>query len=520
MSINGAQVMDESYLGSVTPTLLHSGDIDPLGLKQHMTQSPVVVDVKQKINQIIDNRCMKSIVFRYPRFAIKSYGKEKRYLCPPPHLAIKGTGWDDDQINNFYEVLDKASQTKEESQETEKLKGDKTTSSYYSIITIPGLDLSESGNIEFDEKRNGYATRIFIPDNKDLDTSIILNSMNSFAFSLTLIHSSVPICSFNSDYIKLKSKALSYTKQASNNASEDTCLTNGSSISLYSRIHSHKSNTRFLYIENSKFIAHPLYWESFIIYKVDENSQEADFEPIPGIINYGDYVKIVSTLYNMSLPCMQVFPVELKSVVESKPVQYLSRCSFRFKYNPSKFLSLETQRDLIAEEAIFESKKAGCYHVKEEAIWTITKISSSLYSFIELVKPQYSISPFPVVESIDLHGSNNTYYLKIRGINFTSLLSIWLGSVECGTFFQSKESMLAVMPQFNDLIRYYVSNCTISVPVFLIRQDLVMYPSQFNVEFTFNSVSTHVNDFVFQAKYKPFEEGLEDPEILSHTLLA
>ena len=115
----------------------------------------------------MESRIMKSIVFKYPRFAIKSYGKEKRYLCPPPHLSMKGKGWDEylafQQQNNqqqesthFGSNGHTVKDTNGHISDTDPMNDSERAQQqhqdqYYSIISIPGVDLSESGNIEFDE---------------------------------------------------------------------------------------------------------------------------------------------------------------------------------------------------------------------------------------------------------------------------------------------------------------------------------------------------------------------------------
>ncbi|MES1902237.1 MAG: hypothetical protein MHPSP_000796 [Paramarteilia canceri] len=429
-------------------------------------------------------------MFRYPCFAIKSYGKEKRYLCPPPHFLISGSEWKNDQ-NHFsqldYNVLPQmqhrptkvigSSKIQETNsnvyrkiRDKDELKNDlveaNSASKYYCVIEIAGVDLQDSGFVELNDNMNGYATRVFIPDSKEDCQSILLNSLNSFSFSVTLLSSNfeTPICSFNSGYIKLKSKALSYSKQAINSINDDMCLVSGATISLYSRVHAHKSNTRFLYTSGEKFVAHPLYWDSFAIHKVSEHSQEADFDSIDGPIFYGDYVKIVSTKTNISLPTAQILPVENTVNFEAKIVQYLSRCSFRFRYNPSKFLCISGQKDVVAEESLKQTspssssvqngKKANNVvdnGVREEAIWAITKIGVELFCFAELVKPIFVVSPFPKVEMISLQGPASNSTLKIIGNNLSPMLSVWLGTAFCITYFQTQDSLLAILPDLHSL---------------------------------------------------------------------
>lgn len=128
---------------------------------------------------------MKSIIFRYPRFAIKSYGKEKRYLCPPPHLLMLGKAWDADfaeanhpdsgksssecckndetpDYNNYHQVSGDYSGSQGYNYQdnnnnnslgngSHKILKNAIDQRIYSVISIPGVDLLDSGNIEFDE---------------------------------------------------------------------------------------------------------------------------------------------------------------------------------------------------------------------------------------------------------------------------------------------------------------------------------------------------------------------------------
>ena len=111
-------------------------------------------------------------------------------------------------------------------------------------------------------------------------------------------------------------------------------------------------------------------------------------------------------------------------------------------------------------------------------------------------------------------------YLKLSGLNFSPLLTVWLGKFDCTTYFQCKQSLIAVFPKNIQSLSYYCKDeHTVSVPVILMRRDFVLYPTQLVLELHFNSLADEPNDFVMECKYAPFDTGLQDPEIYSKTIL-
>ena len=57
----------------------------------------------------------KQISIQYPKVVQKSYGKEKRFICPPPFVEFVGNGWEElptkvrnsDEVEKFSGFLQK-----------------------------------------------------------------------------------------------------------------------------------------------------------------------------------------------------------------------------------------------------------------------------------------------------------------------------------------------------------------------------------------------------------------------------
>ena len=100
------------------------------------------------------------------------------------------------------------------------------------------------------------------------------------------------------------------------------------------------------------------------------------------------------------------------------------------------------------------------------------------------------------------------------------MLTVWLGKFAMRTHLQSRESLIAPLPPSMHTFECYMRDAhTLALPVLLMRQDFVLYPTHFELEFKFNFFKTQPRDFSMVAKYRPFDAEIQDPEIFSKTLL-
>jgi hypothetical protein len=87
--------------------------------------------------------------------------------------------------------------------------------------------------------------------------------------------------------------------------------------------------------------------------------------------------------------------------------------------------------------------------------------------------PPQSVTPVPIVEHLRLQGS---HALELYGENFSTQLTVFLGSIPAKTAYRCEEFILADPPPYNFVKRTLgLGSGPIEVPVILARSDGVIY---------------------------------------------
>lgn len=167
------------------------------------------------------------------------------------------------------------------------------------------------------------------------------------------------------------------------------------------------------------------------------------------------------------------------------PVSQLHKIAFYMKGTERMYLCL-SQEKIIQFQATPCPKEPSKEMINDGASWTIISTDEAAYSFYEGMGPTKTpVTPVPVVHSLNLNGGGDVSMLELTGENFTPLLKVWLGDVECETMFRCQECLLAVVPDISEIRDgwQWVRQPT-QVQVSLVRHDGIIYATGLTFTYT------------------------------------
>ncbi|KAI8142479.1 hypothetical protein BJV82DRAFT_579536 [Fennellomyces sp. T-0311] len=351
------------------------------------------------------------------KVAQKSYGTEKRFLCPPPTtVVIGGTS-----PLNF-----RISAGGPKSQQTGVL--DRTSDNYFKC-TSKNLHINDLA-----EKR------------KQVTVTVDINRLGTFI----------------SKPIKVISKP-SKKKQSSVKHLE-LCIHHGSTIALFNRIRSQTVSTKYLGVNEPKttssgtlsYAARPSSWDPFVIWAVDGE---------PGPIHYNQHVTLQCMKTGVMSPVMVLRKGTLRQQSNElgDPVSQLHRVAFEVASNNNQYLACINDTVLTA----------ALDPVSDTAIWTIIGTDCATFTFWTPNNTAAIVTPFPEVRSVAPEGKDR---LLLLGNQLSQLLTVWLGDVKCCSlsYSHSNDSIVCIIPPTDVLAASSactrLDNDTRRLPVFLVRE--------------------------------------------------
>ncbi|KAK9765814.1 hypothetical protein K7432_005556 [Basidiobolus ranarum] len=258
-----------------------------LELSNNSTLKPLVHSYVSSPNSLLNGE--KTVVILTSKVAQKSYGTEKRFLCPPPTVLLLGQNWRMNALHKSGSPADNSA-----------LVSPKLT------ITIPGESGQQQGVLEWsgpsspsvdssmmDSSSVGrcVAKHLFIndADEKRKRVEVLVNVQSS---------SGHPMGTFVSKPIKVISKP---SKKRQSVKNMELCIHHGTTISLFNRIRSQTVSTKYLGVStpsssttafgNSRwpsnmnnigsssdsacFVARTGRWDPFVIWLVDLNRRNS-----------------------------------------------------------------------------------------------------------------------------------------------------------------------------------------------------------------------------------------------------
>ncbi|KAJ1975243.1 hypothetical protein H4R34_004409 [Dimargaris verticillata] len=243
-----------------------------------------------------DEKC---IVIMTPKVAQKSYGSEKRFLCPPPTVLLLGANW----LMSPYHVQPSGSTLRE----LLKHMGPMVQVSIPeegAVPQPPTLDwMGEDLGLPYtDQPRTATVTGRSVSKNLYINEADEKRKRVKVQVKLQTPHNE-SIGSFLSKPIKVISKP-SKKRQSLKNI--ELCIHHGTTISLFNRLRSQTVSTKYLGVQNSiasggpcpdwskandipttrdqtSFVARTNTWDPFIIWIVDQNQPYPDMDSYPNL---------------------------------------------------------------------------------------------------------------------------------------------------------------------------------------------------------------------------------------------
>ncbi|XP_056298262.1 recombination signal binding protein for immunoglobulin kappa J region b isoform X2 [Pseudoliparis swirei] len=436
---------------------------------------------REAMRNYLKERGDQTVMILHAKVAQKSYGNEKRFFCPPPCVYLMGSGW-----KKKKEQMERDGCSEQESQPC-------------AFIGIGNSD-QEMQQLNLEGKNYCTAKTLYISDS---------DKRKHFMLSVKMFYgNSTDIGVFLSKRIKVISKP-SKKKQSLKNA--DLCIASGTKVALFNRLRSQTVSTRYLHVEGGNFHASSQQWGAFYIHLLDdEESEGEEFTVRDGYIHYGQTVKLVCSVTGMALPRLIIRKVDKQTALldADDPVSQLHKCAFYLKDTERMYLCLSQER-IIQFQATPCPKEPNKEMINDGASWTIISTDKAEYTFYEGMGPVHSsVTPVPVVESLQLNGGGDVAMLELTGQNFTPNLRVWFGDVEAETMYRSMreeaksfigvmgkghnqevlrcaESMLCVVPDisaFREGWRWVRQ--PVQVPVTLVRNDGIIYSTTLTFTYT------------------------------------
>ncbi|XP_041498720.1 recombining binding protein suppressor of hairless-like isoform X1 [Microtus oregoni] len=413
---------------------------------------------REAMRNYLKERGDQTVLILHAKVAQKSYGKEKRFFCPPPCVYLMGSGW----------------KKKKEQMERDGCSEQESQPCAYIGIRHTGQEMQW---LNLEGKNYSTAKTLYIPDS---------DKRKHFRLSVKMFYgNSDDIGVFVSKWIKVISKP-SKKKQSLKNA--DLCIASGTMVALFNRLRSQTVSTRYLHVEGEKFHASSQQWGAFHIHLLDDDESEGEeFTVRDGYIHYGQTVKLVCSVTGMALPRLIIRKVDKQTALLDAhgPVSQLHKCAFYLKDTEKMYLCLSQER-IIQFQATPCLKEPNKEMINDGACWKIISTDKAEYTFYEGMGPVLApVTPVPVIENLQLNGSGDLAILELTGENFTPNLQVWFGDVEAETMYRCGENMLCVVPDisaFREGWRWIRQ--PVQVPVTLVRIDGIIYSTSLTFTYT------------------------------------
>ncbi|KAG6818025.1 hypothetical protein H0H87_009180 [Tephrocybe sp. NHM501043] len=386
---------------------------------------------------------MTTVICLHAAVAQKSYGTEKRFLCPPPVVHIEGPVW---HLRSQQLSMAVVSESGERSFE-QKAPLDNNMTASFKFLHVTGTAKAKSFQLSLDIAEPPLPQ--LIPEGADHPTGRVW-------------------AAFDSAPVTIISKPSKKTAKTRNIAS---CILAGGPVSLFNRINSQTVRTKYMTIDHAQLCASNVAWSAFNV-NVVSRPAEAPSIAGPQPVTYGCEIVLSDTHSGISTSPLIIRKVDKGrvSAEDGGPVSQMQKIALQ-RVNPDgsrHYLSaagpLPGTPGVTAPPAPGVSSQTGTHpllfsspRVRDEVkdnvrvisdevddylCWTIVGISKFQYTFFDAFGqnnsiPSMPITPFPTLFTAPVYRqANNSIELTVSNFFYedpktrmSTPLDIYLGNL-------------------------------------------------------------------------------------------
>ncbi|KAF8846280.1 hypothetical protein BDN67DRAFT_1019861 [Paxillus ammoniavirescens] len=421
-SKNGKRKLDEGEQDDPHPKIRRT-------VRDHVSQDPT------RIVPMTTVMCLHAAV------AQKSYGSEKRFLCPPPVVHIQGPMW---QMRSQQLSMAVVSEQGERSFD-QKTALDNSMSGSFKFLHVTGTAKAKSFTLSLD---------IMDPPSTSGESS---DNSGGRVWA-----------SFDSAPVTIISKPSKKTAKTRNISS---CILAGGPVSLFNRINSQTVRTKYMTIDSAQLCASNVSWSAFNVNVVRRPEDPPPTHGGPQPVTYGCEVVLSDTLSNIATSPLVIRKVDKGRVSpeDGGPVSQMQKIALqRVNADGSRhYLSAAgpipgppgvssstpgvssqggTHPLIFQSPRVREEMKDGirvlCDEVDDYLCWTIVGISKFQYTFFDAFGqnnsiPEIPITPFPTLFTAPVYRpANNVLELTVSNFFYEEpksrtqqSLTVYLGNI-------------------------------------------------------------------------------------------
>ncbi|KAF8912968.1 hypothetical protein CPB84DRAFT_1760035 [Gymnopilus junonius] len=372
---------------------------------------------------------MTTVICLHAAVAQKSYGSEKRFLCPPPVVHIEGPVW---HMRSQQLSMAVVSETGERSFEQKSALDNNMTASF-KFLHVTGTAKAKSFQLSLDIAEPPPPA--LTPEGAEPPHGRVWASFDSAPVTI----------------ISKPSKKTAKTRNIS------SCILAGGPVSLFNRINSQTVRTKYMTIDHAQLCASNVAWSAFnvnVVRKPGIPGAAASVVTGPQPVTYGcEIVDKGKVTLDEGGPVSQMQKIALQRVNPDGSRHYLSAAgpipgTPGVVAPPAPGMSSQagTHPLLFQSPRVREEIKEGfrivCDEVDDYLCWTIVGISKFQYTFFDAFGqnnsiPEQPITPFPTLFTAPVYRpTNNTVELTVSnffyehpGTRQQTPLDVYLGNL-------------------------------------------------------------------------------------------